>query len=295
MDNPFLDTLEGKTAFVTGAASGIGLGIATALTRAGAKVMLCDIDEQALAKAVDGLRTAGADVDGVRADVSLKSAIQSAADRTIERFGKVHVVVNNAGVVGNAEYGSWTDASWDWILGVNLRSVIWGFEIFGPIIEAQGEGGHFIATSSMSGLSAVGTPVYGVSKYGVVALTEGLREPLARRGIGVSTFCPGPTNTQIMFAPRNMPERFVESVEDWPEEGPIADAYRQSVDYLAKGLDPYFVGELVREGIEGDWPYIFTDTRFESSVNRRFDAITRGFDLIRGRRPEAEERPVEHR
>src|SRR5215813_278599 len=101
--------LSGQTAFVTGAASGIGLGIATALSRAGAKVMLCDIEEEALAKAVAALKLANADVDGVRADVSLKAELQAAADATVARYGRVHILVN-AGVSGGRGYGQWTDA-----------------------------------------------------------------------------------------------------------------------------------------------------------------------------------------
>ena len=145
--------LAGKTAFVTGAASGIGLGIATAFAQAGAKVMLCDIEEEALAKAVAGLKTrTNADVDGVRADVSLKQELQAAADATVARYGKIHILVNNAGVGGGGSYGQWTDAGWNWTLGVNLMSVVWGFEIFGPLIEAHGEGGQIVSTASVAGL-----------------------------------------------------------------------------------------------------------------------------------------------
>ena len=118
--------LSGKTAFVTGAASGIGLGIAIALSQAGVKVMLCDIEEEALAKAVAALKLTNADVDGVRADVSLKAELQVAADATVARYGKIHILVNNAGVGGAGHYGHWSDAGWNWALGVNLMSVIWG-------------------------------------------------------------------------------------------------------------------------------------------------------------------------
>ena len=175
--------LAGKTAFVTGAASGIGLGIATALSRAGVKVMLCDIEEAALQKALADLKRTNAVVDGVRADVSLKGELQSAADATVARYGKVHILINNAGVGGGRGYGFWTDASWNWTLGVNLMSVIWGIEIFGPLIEAHGEGGHVVSTASIAGLITGVNPAYHVSKYGVVALSEGLRVTLAPRGI----------------------------------------------------------------------------------------------------------------
>ena len=150
--------LAGQTAFVTGAASGIGLGIVTALSQAGVKVMLCDIEEEALAKAVADLKLTNADVDGVRADVSLKAELQGAADATVARYGKIHILVNNAGVGGGGGYGYWTDASWNWALGVNLMSVIWGIEIFGPLIEAHGEGGQIVSTASIAGLMAGSMP-----------------------------------------------------------------------------------------------------------------------------------------
>ena len=132
--------IAGKTAFVTGAASGIGLGIATELSQAGVKVMLCDIEDAALVKAVADLKLTNVDVDGVRADVSLKAELQAAADATIARYGKVHILVNNAGVGGGGSYGRWTDVSWNWTLGVNLMSVVWGIEIFGPLIDASVDG-----------------------------------------------------------------------------------------------------------------------------------------------------------
>jgi NAD(P)-dependent dehydrogenase (short-subunit alcohol dehydrogenase family) len=274
--------LAGKTAFVTGAASGIGLGIATALAQAGVKVMLCDIEEQALAKAVADLKLTNADIDGVRADVSLKDELQKAADATVARYGKVHILVNNAGVAGGADYGQWSDASWDWTLGVNLMSVISGIGIFGPLIEKHGEGGQIVSTASIAGLiSGSGAP-YNVSKYGVVALSEGLRITLAPRGIGVSVLCPGFIRTQITNSRRNVPQRFAGAITNAPMQGPRAELVRERV---AGGIDPLYVGELVREGIENDWPYIFTDAEFEAAIDKRFAAIKQGFDRIRGRQP----------
>jgi NAD(P)-dependent dehydrogenase (short-subunit alcohol dehydrogenase family) len=278
--------VAGKTAFVTGAASGIGLGIATALSQAGVKVMLCDIEEEALAKAVEGLKTrTNADVDGVRADVSLKEELQAAADATVARYGKIHILVNNAGVGGGGSYGEWTDAGWSWTLGVNLMSVIWGIEIFGPLIEAHGEGGHIVSTASVAGLISGGNPIYAVSKYGVVALSEGMRTVLAPRGIGVSVLCPGVIRTQIMSSRRNVPQRFAGAVGAPPTEGPRAELIKAFQERINNGIDPLYVGELVREGIEDDWPYIFTDTEFEPVIDNRFAAIKQGFDRIRGRKP----------
>ncbi len=277
--------LVGKTAFVTGAASGIGLGIATALAQAGVKVMMCDIEEEALATAVAGLQATNADVAGVRADVSLKAELQAAAEATIAGFGKVHILVNNAGVGGGGGYGQWTDASWDWTIGVNLMSVIWGIEIFGPLIERHGEGGQIVSTASMAGLVAAVAPAYYVTIYGVLALSDGLRAPLAEKGIGVSVLCPGFIRTRIMDAVRNVPERLAGAVEEAPDEGQVGDFQKMAAAAIAQGIDPLYVGELVREGIEGDWAYIFTDTEFESGVDARFAAIKAGLDLIRGRVP----------
>jgi len=278
--------LSGQTAFVTGAASGIGLGIATALSQAGVKVMLCDIEEEALAKAISGLKLTNADVDGVRADVSLKAELQAAADATVARYGRVHILVNNAGVGGAGYYGHWSDAGWNWALGVNLMSVIWGIEIFGPLIEAHGEGGQIVSTASIAGLISGGvTPSYNVSKYGVVALSEGMRITLAPRAIGVSILCPGFVRTQNMNSLRNAPQGFASSLEPLPTEGPIAEFVNTVQERVSKGIDPLYVGELVREGIENDWPYIFTDTEFEPLINDRFAAIKQGFDRIRGRQP----------
>jgi NAD(P)-dependent dehydrogenase (short-subunit alcohol dehydrogenase family) len=278
--------LAGKTAFVTGAASGIGFGIAGALAQAGVKVMLCDVEEAALAKAVEGLKRTNADVDGVRADVSLKSELKTAADATIARYGKVHILVNNAGVGGGGTYGAWTDAGWDWTLGVNLMAVIWGIEIFGPLIEQHGEGGHIVSTASIAGLiSSGGNITYNVSKYGVVALSEGLRGELATRGIGVSALCPGFIRTRIMDSFRNLPERFDRPSEDRLAAMRSSEMFKFVQERVLHGIEPSYVGDLVREGIENDWPYIFTDLEFEPVIEGRFAAIKQGFDRIRGREP----------
>jgi NAD(P)-dependent dehydrogenase (short-subunit alcohol dehydrogenase family) len=277
--------LAGKTAFVTGAASGIGLGIATALAQAGVKVMLCDIEEAALKTALEGLRRTNVDVDSVKADVSLKSELLTAADATIGRYGKVHILINNAGVGGGGDYGQWIDASWNWTLGVNLMSVVWGIEIFGPLMEKHGEGGQIVSTASIAGLVSGSGAAYNVTKYGVVALSEGLRQTLAPRGIGVSVLCPGFIRTHIMASARNLPPRFAGAVRGFSSDGPAAERFKMVATRVSGGIDPSYVGELVREGIENDWPYIFTDTEFEPAVEARFAAIKEGFDRIRTRTP----------
>jgi NAD(P)-dependent dehydrogenase (short-subunit alcohol dehydrogenase family) len=280
-----MQQLAGKVAFVTGAASGIGLGIAEALAQSGVKVMMADIDGEALAREVARLSATNADVAGIRADVSLKAEIQAAADACIERFGQVHIVINNAGVGGGGDYGGWNDAGWDWVIGVNLMSVVWGFEIFGPLIEAHGDGGHIVSTASMAGLVAAVAPGYNVTKYGVVALSEGLRPKLAVRGIGVSVLCPGFVRTRIMESARAIPERLAGQVA-LPDPAAVpAEMAAMFAHAITNGVDPLYVGELVVEAIQNDWAYIFTDNDFEMGVDARFAAIKAGFDQIRGRVP----------
>jgi NAD(P)-dependent dehydrogenase (short-subunit alcohol dehydrogenase family) len=278
--------LEGKVAFVTGAASGIGLAITTALAQSGVKVMMCDIEPDALDAAVAGLRQTNADVDGVVADVSLRDQMQAAADATIERFGKVHILVNNAGVGGGGSYDSWSQAGWDWTMAVNVMGVVYGVEIFGPLLEAHGEGGHIVSTASVAGLMAPSSAPYFASKYSVVALSEGLRVELAPRGIGVSVLCPGIIRTQILESGRNLQSRFGADVDEFfnSSEQPT----EESADFRARleaGIDPLYVGELVREGIEEDWDYILTDTEFAPIVQARFDAIMAAFERIKDRKP----------
>ncbi|HEY1706631.1 MAG TPA: SDR family NAD(P)-dependent oxidoreductase [Rhizomicrobium sp.] len=276
--------LAGKTAFVTGAASGIGLGVATALAQAGVKVMLCDIEDAALKNALEGLRRTNVDVDSVKADVSLKSELRAAADAAVARYGKVHILVNNAGVADGAGYGGWSDKGWSWTLGVNLMAVVWGIEIFGPLIESHGEGGQIVSTASIAGLVGGANP-YNVSKYGVVSISEGLRPVLAPRGIGVSVLCPGFIRTNIIGSGRNRPERYAEKPRELPQDGPVADLIKSVASRIQGGIDPLYVGELVREGIENDWPYIFTDAEFEPAIDARFAGIKQGFDKIRDRTP----------
>jgi NAD(P)-dependent dehydrogenase (short-subunit alcohol dehydrogenase family) len=217
--------------------------------------------------------------------VSLKAELRAAAEETRARYGNVHILVNNAGVGGSGPYGMWSDAGWNWTLGVNLMAVIWGIEIFAPMMERHGEGGHIVSTASIAGLISGNSSPYNVSKYGVVALSEGLRHQLGPRGIGVSVLCPGFIRTNIMSSRRNLPERFAGASAAAPLDDALRERVKQMTERVGRGIDPVYVGELVREGIENDWPYIFTDCEFEPLIEARFAEIKRGFDRIRDRTP----------
>jgi NAD(P)-dependent dehydrogenase (short-subunit alcohol dehydrogenase family) len=282
--------LADKVAFVTGAASGIGLGIATALAQAGVKVMLADIEKSALDKAVEGLKRTNAAVDGVVVDVSVRGAIEEGAAKTIERFGKVHILVNNAGVGGEGPIARWTNAGWDWVLGVNLQSVIYGFQTFVPLMREHGEGGHVVSTASMAGLLATQGAQYGATKHAVVAISEATRGELAQHSIGVSVLCPGFIRTNILDSGRNLQQRFAgANAQPLSVIRPPDEASAQLVAFvkqrIAEGIDPLYVGELVREAIEDDVLYVFTDTEFEPMFDARVAEIKKGFDRIRSRKP----------
>src|ERR1700748_2029444 len=184
--------LRGKTACVTGGASGIGWAMAEAFGREGMNVMIADIEPAALAKAVDELRAKQVRAEGVVADVASRDSVRAAALQTIAKFGKVHVVCNNAGVATGGLVGTVPEKDWDWILDVNLKGVVYGMEVFTPLIESHGEGGHFVNTASMAGMVSPPTmKPYCATKFAVVAMSEGWAGQLAARNIGVSILCPG--------------------------------------------------------------------------------------------------------
>ena len=202
-----MNDLRGKTAVVTGGASGIGLGIAGALTGAGMRVAIADVEDTALERARASLAGSAGDVLAVRVDVTDREALAAAADRVEEAFGTVHVLCNNAGVLVGGSIDEMAYADWDWVLGVNVRGVINGLQTFLPRIAAHGEGGHIVNTASLAGMStARGMSVYTASKFAVVGLTEALRADLADSGIGVSVLCPGVVDTNIFESGRNRPD-----------------------------------------------------------------------------------------
>lgn len=260
--------VSNKVAFITGGATGIGLGIARAFAARGAKIMLADIDDAGLAAAAAELSGAGADVATVLCDVADEAAVRAAADATIERFGKVHIVVNNAGVGAGGVAGETALEDWRWIVDINLMGVVHGVEVFTPLIKSHGEGGYIVNTASMAGhvASAVMAP-YHATKFAVVGYSEALKDDLARFGIGVSVLCPAWVRTNIYKSSLGSPT------------AQAADAAEGDVDFSAmqavveSGIAPELVGEWTADCVEAERFYIFTHPSMETYINERHAQI----------------------
>ena len=181
-----MQDVKGKVAFVTGGSSGIGRGIALAFARAGMSVVISGRRQEHLDESAELFEAEGLDVHGVRLDVTDREAVEQAAAETEERFGAVHVLVNNAGIgLGGHSIAQARQGDWDWIIDVNIKGVAHGLQAFLPRIRAHGEGGHIVNTSSMGGLLPVVAGLYSMTKAAVIALSETLHIELAAENIGV--------------------------------------------------------------------------------------------------------------
>jgi len=265
--------LAGKVAFITGGASGMGLGMARAFAGEGMKLMLADVNEARLTEVEQEFKDKGVDVATIVCDVTKQDQVIAAADATVERFGKVHVLCNNAGINVGGTYEELSQQDWDWVIAVNQMGVQYGISAFLPKIKAHGEGGHIVTTSSMAGMvnAGPGWAPYNASKFAVVVMNEVLYSELKETNIGVSVLCPGAVATNIVEAADSRPSDFGSSGEKPVIPGDVADL-------LEHGLDPDVVGKLVLEGIQEEQFYLFTDPRMVKAVERRFERIQRGFD-----------------
>ncbi len=259
-----------KVAFVTGAASGIGLGMVKAFLAEGMQVMMADIEEEVLKVAAAELESNA--VSWVVCDVSDRSSVFDAAAATLAAYEKIHVVCNNAGVSTGGLIEECDEGDWNWTVGVNLLGVVHGCQAFVPTIKAQGEGGHIVNTASMAGLLArsPGWTPYNSTKYAVVGLTESLYEEGRLGGFGASVLCPGGVRTNITAAPRNRQARF------GPQVSKVS--YNDITEDIAKGLDPEIVGRLVVEAIRAERLHILTDPRFARLVQKRFERLADDFE-----------------
>jgi NAD(P)-dependent dehydrogenase (short-subunit alcohol dehydrogenase family) len=269
--------LKGKVAVVTGAASGIGRGLAERFAAEGMRVVLADVEEPALGDAERAITATGAEAIAVRTDVSDAAAVEALAQRTVERFGGVHVVCNNAGV--GSSNSSWEEPleDWNWVLGVNLHGVINGIRSFVPIMLRQGDEGHIVNTASVAGLLPGAAPAsYTASKYAVVGLTEMLHHELALASegrIGASVLCPGLIATRIHEAGRNRPG----GPPAEPAAGTPEAAMREAVrSFFAGGMPPAQVAGMVVDAIRSTRFYILTHDTFNSLLDARARAILSG-------------------
>ncbi|MBO9519843.1 MAG: SDR family NAD(P)-dependent oxidoreductase [Porphyrobacter sp.] len=271
--------LAGKGAFITGGASGIGLGMAKVFARAGMNVAIADVRDDHLDQAREELTAEGLAhaVHTLRLDVTDRAAYAAAATEAESACGKLHVLCNNAGIGLLKSLGTASYDDWDWAVDVNLSAVFNGIKEILPRIRSHGEGGHVVNTASMAGvLQYSQAGIYVATKFAVVGLSEALRAELAPEGIGVSAFCPGGVRSNIREYEKTRPTRFA-TAQDAPSGPPprftLSDEDRERLGALT--ATPEEAGELVLQGIRDNALYIFTAPEFRPGVQDRFDAILR--------------------
>jgi NAD(P)-dependent dehydrogenase (short-subunit alcohol dehydrogenase family) len=267
---------KGKVAVVTGAASGIGRGIAEKCVSEGIKVVLGDVDEEALAKTEDELTAAGGEVLAVRTDVSKRSDVEELARKTLEQFGQVHLLFNNAGVGAGSTAWAATWNDWEWVIGVNLWGVIHGVKVFTPIMLGQKTECHIVNTASAAGLTIGGpTCPYSVTKHAVVALSESLYLTLQQSSalVKASVLCPGLVRTDIANSERHRPELLRD--EPVPRSPEMEAALAGFKALIASSTSPSEVAEIVFEAIRNEQFYILPHPEWIEAVQLRTDKLLR--------------------
>jgi NADP-dependent 3-hydroxy acid dehydrogenase YdfG len=288
-----MQEFKDKVAVITGAASGIGLGIARRAAKEGMKLVLADIEKDALNHAEEEFKSSGVEVISVLTDVSKSEAIENLAQKTIDAFGEVHLLCNNAGVAAPGLLWECVLSDFSWVLGVNLWGVIHGIHTFIPIMLKQDNECHIVNTSSMAGLM-YGDPsngIYSITKQGVVALSESLKAAFTAMGakIGVSVLCPGIVKTGIVHSERNRPAEFCGSdympcfdrmIKYHPE---IEQLIRDAPKLWEQGTPPDQSGDIVFEAIKNDIFYIYTELglMWKKGMKTRFDGILEDYNKIR--------------
>jgi NAD(P)-dependent dehydrogenase (short-subunit alcohol dehydrogenase family) len=258
--------LTGRTAVVTGGASGIGRALILRFARDGANVVVADVDEPGMASVAGEAQALGVKAIAVRTDVSERSQVEALAARAFETFGTVHVLCNNAGVAAWGGIESATHRDWQWVLGVNLWGVIHGVEAFVPRMIARGEPGHIVNTASMAGLIASkGLGVYNTSKYAVVGLSETLAKDLRPYRIGVSVLCPLGVQTRIRDSERNRPAALRNERAE-----PVTP-----VELIGRSLAPDAVADMVLAAIRANELYVITHDESLEPLRRRFERLER--------------------
>ena len=268
-----MDDFAGRVAVVTGAASGIGRGLARHAASEGMRVVLADVEVSALEDAVAEVRDLGADAFGLRTDVSRAEEVQALADQAFARFGAVHLLCNNAGVFQAGVVWQRTQADWDWVMGVNVWGILHGIRAFVPRLLEQGTDAYIVNTASMAGLISVAySGPYVVSKFAAAALTECLAHDLRAQGstIGVSCLVPGLVDTRIADSTRNRPDEPPSEVTA-PDHHFVADVLKQQTS--TGGRPPDEVAEIVFDAVRARQFWIPTTDGFEPLVRNRYDAL----------------------
>lgn len=269
-----MQQFRGKTAFITGAGSGMGLGMARTFARAGMNVVLCDIRRDALDAALAQINALGAQAIAVEADVSVRAQVEAAAQQAFDVFGKVHVCCANAGIsMHGVPIEKLPAKDWDWVLGVNLYGVIHCFQTFLPHMRAHGEESHIVNTASIGGFQinpAWITGPYSMTKYAVVALSETLEQECAGSNIGVSVLAPAAVDTGIFHSAKARPDRFG-GTGARPES-------EQYAHLLEGGLAPDLVGERVLDAIRAGEFFVFTHAWPREALDARHARIQEAFE-----------------
>ena len=266
-----MQDFDGRTAVITGGGSGIGRGLATVFGRAGMRVVVADIEEPAAVETAGLVRGEGGEAIAVRTDVADFDDVKRLAGLARDEFGDVHVLCNNAGVSHRRRGMDATHEDWVWMLGVNLWGVVHGVEAFLPTMLASGQEGHIVNTSSMNGIvpSAM-SAMYSTSKYGVLGLTETLRNELGGTKVGISALCPAGVRTQIFRSERNRPDHLAAPTP------PPAHTPSNSFD-ISEAREPEQVGDMVLEGIRRNQLYIFTDMKIKALVDAHHQRMVEEF------------------
>tara|TARA_B110000238_G_C16092941_1_gene424700 strand:- start:521 stop:1411 length:891 start_codon:yes stop_codon:yes gene_type:complete len=274
-----MSQFSGKTVVVSGGAEGIGFAIARAMGKQGMNVVLGDIDTNQLNIAQKKLENENINVLTVQMDVTDLSQWQKTADKAIERFGKIHMLVNNAGVGSNPGLIEQTDdKDWRWVLDVNLMGVIYGTQTMVPLMKQHGEQGWLINVASMAGMMGVPTAgAYTATKVAVVGMSESWYAELKPHNIQVSVLCPAFVKTRINLSNRNKPDELKSDKEKNTDSVSSSSSAKHMQKVIDNGLPPEIVGERVVEAVSNKELYIFTHPNYRKVVQKRFKSIDDAF------------------
>ena len=271
-----MSQFAGKTAVISGGAEGIGLSIAQALGNQKMNIVIADIDQSNLEKARLELESDGVSVLAVALDVAQEDQWQEVANQAVAKFGKVHMVVNNAGVGGDTgPIESQDTKGWQWTLDVNLMGVVYGAKVMTPLIKKHGEGGWIVNVASMAGMGGIPyAGAYTATKAAVVALSESWAGELEGDGIHVSVLCPAFVQTRIYESARNRPEKYQPDPTPKSEKAVLTNSAKQMVE---SGIDVSIVGKRVVEALNDKEFYIFTHPNYRFLMQERTAAIDEAF------------------